>query len=104
MSYIHYIFCTNTWDRSREKSRGRDEEEEGRERGENLEQGAQRATYYSPEYNVSPSLTDRTGRPSCFPIGPKNTNLVEDILRYCFLSRFVEFIQWFQRRRQKCLS
>ena len=37
-------------------------------------QGAQRATYRSPEYNV-PHLLPHLG----FLIGPKNTNLVEDV-------------------------
>ena len=38
------------------------------------EQGAQRATYRAPEYNV-PHLLPHLG----FLIGPKNTNLVEDV-------------------------
>ena len=36
-------------------------------------QGAQRATYRAPEYNVPPSLTDQTGRPSCFSDWPYKT-------------------------------
>ena len=38
------------------------------------------------------SANQRPGRPFCFfPIGLKNTNVVEKALRACFLSSFVEF-------------
>ena len=97
-------------------------------------------------------LADWPGRPSCFPIGPKNTNLVEDVeillpvkFRWIPFSSFrgevenvsanqrpgrpscfsngpkkhklgrghwdlascqvsLNSVQWFQRRRRKCLS
>ena len=43
------------------------------------EQEAQRATYRAPEYNVPPFWRIGQGDHLVFPIGPKNTNLVEDI-------------------------
>ena len=43
-------------------------------KAEEKEQEVQRATYRAPEYNV-PHLLPHLG----FLIGPKNTNLVEDI-------------------------
>ena len=42
-------------------------------------QEAQRATYRAPEYNVPPFLGIGQGRHFCLLIGPKNTNLVEDV-------------------------
>ena len=42
-------------------------------------QEAQRATYRAPEYNVLIFLGIGQGGNFCFLIGPKNTNLVEDI-------------------------
>ena len=43
------------------------------------EQEAQRATYRAPEYNMPPFWQiAQAGRP-VFAIGPKNTNLVEDV-------------------------
>ena len=42
-------------------------------------QEAQRATYRAPEYNVPPFWRISQGGHLVFPIGPKNTNLVEDI-------------------------
>ena len=42
-------------------------------------QEAQRATYRAPEYNVPPFWRIGQGGHSFFPIGPKNTNLVEDV-------------------------
>ena len=44
-----------------------------------LKQEAQRATYRAPEYNVPPFWGISQGDNFCFLIGPKNTNLVEDI-------------------------
>ena len=42
-------------------------------------QEAQRATYRAPEYNVPPFWRIGQGGHLVFPIGPKNTNLVEDV-------------------------
>ena len=42
-------------------------------------QEAQRATYRAPEYNVPPFWRIGQGSHLVFPIGPKNTNLVEDV-------------------------
>ena len=42
-------------------------------------QETQRATYRAPDYNVPPFLGISQGGHFCFLIGPKNTNLVEDI-------------------------
>ena len=36
-----------------------------------------------------------------FPIDPKNKNLVEDILRSCFLSSFVEFRSAISEKKSK---
>ena len=44
-----------------------------------VKQEAQRATYRSPEYNVRPFWQIGQGGHLVFPIGPKNTNLVEDV-------------------------
>ena len=44
-----------------------------------FKQEAQRATYRAPEYNVPPFWGISQGGHFCFLIGPKNTNLVEDI-------------------------
>ena len=44
-----------------------------------LKQEAQRATYRAPEYNVPPFWRIGQGGHPVFPIGPKNTNLVEDV-------------------------
>ena len=41
-------------------------------------QEAQRATYRAPEYNVPPFWRIGKGGHPVFPIGPKNTNLLED--------------------------
>ena len=43
------------------------------------QQEAQRATYRAPEYNVPPFWRIGQGGHLVFPIGPKNTNLVEDV-------------------------
>ena len=42
-------------------------------------QEAQRATYCAPEYNVPPLRGIDQGSPFCLLIGPKQTNLVEDV-------------------------
>ena len=42
-------------------------------------QEAQRATYRAPEYNMPPIWRIGQGGHLVFPIGPKNTNMVEDI-------------------------
>ena len=42
-------------------------------------QEAQRATYRAPEYNVLPFWPIGQGGHLVFPIGPKSTNLVEDV-------------------------
>ena len=42
-------------------------------------QEAQRATYRAPEYNVPPFWRIGQGGHLVFLIGPKNTNLVEDV-------------------------
>ena len=42
-------------------------------------QEAQRATYHAPEYNVPPFWRIGQGSHLVFPIGRKNTNLVEDV-------------------------
>ena len=42
-------------------------------------QEAQRATYRAPEYNVPPFWGIGQGRHFCLLIGPKNTNLVENV-------------------------
>ena len=44
-----------------------------------LKREAQRATYRAPEYNVPPFWRIGQGDHPVFPIGPKNTNLVEDV-------------------------
>ena len=44
-----------------------------------FQQEAQRATYRTPEYNVPPFWRIGQGGHPVFPIGPKNTNFVEDI-------------------------
>ena len=44
-----------------------------------IKQEAQRATYRAPEYNVPPFWGIGQGGNFCLLIGPKNTNLVEDI-------------------------
>ena len=53
------------------------------------------------------SANQRPGRPSCFSIGPKITNLVEDggTLRYCLPSSFVKF-PWVvsEEKNRKCLK
>ena len=47
--------------------------------GLNLQQEAQRATYRAPEFNVPPFWQISQGGHLVFPIGQKNTNLVEDL-------------------------
>ena len=42
-------------------------------------QEAQRATYRAPEYNLPPFWGISQGKHFCLLIGPKNTNLVEDV-------------------------
>ena len=49
----------------------------GIERG--VEEEAQRAAYCAPEYNIPPFWGISQGGHVVFPIGPKNTNLVEDV-------------------------
>ena len=44
-----------------------------------IKQEAQRATYRTPEYNVPPFWRIGQGGHLVFPIGPKNTNSVEDV-------------------------
>ena len=44
-----------------------------------VKQEAQRATYRAPEYNVPRFWGISQGGHFCFLIGPKNTNMVEDI-------------------------
>ena len=61
----------------------------------NHKQGAQRVTYRTPEYNVPPWLTNRTGWPSWFPIHLKITQLLEDVeillyVKFCW-SPFNDF-------------
>ena len=79
------------------------------------EQEAQRATYRAPEYNVPPFWRIGQGGHLVFPIGPKNTNLVEDVeillpvkFRWIPFSGFrgeVENVSANQRpRRPSCFS
>ena len=44
-----------------------------------IKQEAQMATYRASEYNVPPFWQIGRGGHLVFPIGPKNTNLVEDV-------------------------
>ena len=46
---------------------------------ENKKQEAKRATYRAPEYNLPPFWGISQGEYFCLLIGPKNTNLVEDV-------------------------
>ena len=46
---------------------------------EKQKQEAKRATYRAPEYNMPPFWGIGQGRHFCLLIGPKNTNLVEDV-------------------------
>ena len=70
----------------------------------NHKQGAQRVTYRTPEYNVPPWLTNRTGWPSWFSDPPENHTTVRGCWDFTLCQVSLNSIQRFQRRSRKCLS
>ena len=67
-------------------------------------QEAQRATYRAPEYNVPPFWRTSQGGHLVFPIGPKNTNFVEDVeILLPVKFRWILF-SGFRAEVEKCLS
>ena len=56
-----------------------DKDENQRSTNVLLKQEAQRASYRAPEYNMPPFWGISQGGHFCLLIGPKNTNLVEDV-------------------------
>ena len=69
LSYFQYIFA-HCFTLKLRKIKRKDEK---------IKQEAQRATYRAPEYNVPPFWRIGQGSHLFFLIGPKNTNLVEDV-------------------------
>ena len=69
-------------------------------RWKSTKQGAKRATYRAPEYNVPPFWRISQGGHFCLVIGQKHTNLVEDVEILLLVKfRWIPF-----RGGRKCLS